>query len=111
MDSEDDSDSDEELTKAERKARKRDKQLELIAEDAEAELQSQIAEGAEYELPDELEEETADLQDVQRRIQDVIGVLNNFRERRQPGVARADYLDQVRLSPCSRRRILPLHPY
>lgn len=110
MDSEDDSDSDEELTKAERKARKRDKQLELIAEDAEAELQSQIAEGAEYELPDELEEETADLQDVQRRIQDVIGVLNNFRERRQPGVARADYLDQVRLLPCSRRRILPLHP-
>jgi len=44
----------------------------------------------------EEEEDLADLQDVNRRIQEIVGVLNNFKSSREEGVSRKDYMEKLK---------------
>ena len=41
-----------------------------------------------------------DLALVQRRIKDIVGVLENFSSRRSMGMSRGDYIQQVLVSRC-----------
>ena len=85
-------DSDEE-TAIERRARLQDAKIRKMKEQAAQELKTNIAEGEQFTLEDE--EELQDLQDVNRRIQEIVGVLNNFKSSREEGVSRKDYLEKV----------------
>lgn len=80
--SEDDSDEDD----MEAKSRKLDAAAQAEAEEAEAEMQTNIMlESDKYVLPGEDHEilQSTDLQVVQARIQEIVRVLNNFREMRE----------------------------
>lgn len=79
--SEDDSEDD-----MEAKSRKLDAAAQAEAEEAEAEMQTNIMlESDKYVLPGEDHEilQSTDLQVVQARIQEIVRVLNNFREMRE----------------------------
>jgi ribosomal RNA methyltransferase Nop2 len=81
-DSEEDSDEDD----MEAKSRKLDAAAQAEAEEAEAEMQTNIMlESDKYVLPGEDHEilQSTDLQVVQARIQEIVRVLNNFREMRE----------------------------
>ena len=91
--SEGDDDDSEEETAIERRARIQDAKIRKLQESAAAELKTNIEEGESLDL--EGEEDIQDLQDVQRRIQEIIGVLNNFADSRDPNISRKDYLEKV----------------
>jgi len=78
-----DSDDDDDM---EAKSRKLDAAAKAEAEEAEAELQTNIMlENDKYVLPGDDHEilQSTDLQVVQARIQEIVRVLNNFREMRE----------------------------
>ena len=89
-----DEDSEDEETEIEKKSRLRDKKLQKIQAESEAELKGALEDTE--NILDEVEEDATDLKDIQKRIQDIIGVLNNFTTLRQPGKSRKQYLDQLR---------------
>ncbi|KAF9977589.1 rRNA (cytosine-C5-)-methyltransferase nop2 [Actinomortierella ambigua] len=86
----------------ETKARKLDAQAKREAEEAEAELQTNIQmEDDKYVLPTDAEAlDSTDLQVVQTRIQEIVRVLNNFREMREGNRSRQDYIDQLLKDLC-----------
>jgi ribosomal RNA methyltransferase Nop2 len=97
------SDEDDEpaFTTLESKALKRDQKIKKQLQEAEDELQANIKESKKFSLKEEEEEDKAeprDLQDLQRRIQEIVGVLSNFTENREPGVSRSTYLARVQRS-------------
>ncbi|KAF9177751.1 rRNA (cytosine-C5-)-methyltransferase nop2 [Haplosporangium sp. Z 767] len=95
-----DSDDDDDM---EAKSRKLDAAAKLEAEEAEAELQTNIMlESDKYVLPDEDHEilQSTDLQVVQARIQEIVRVLNNFREMREGNRSRNDYIAQLLKDLC-----------
>lgn len=97
----DDEDSDQEELPSERRARQLDREQAELEEDAAAELQTNIMEREVFRLPSgqEIEKEKQvplDLQLVQQRIQDIIFVLGAFKDNREPGKSRPDYLEQLR---------------
>ena len=89
----DSDESDGEETAIERRARLQDQKIRLAKEQAEKELKTNITDGEKFDLNNE---DIQDLQDVNRRIQEIIGVLNNFKASKQDGVSRKDYLEKVR---------------
>ncbi|KAG0315099.1 rRNA (cytosine-C5-)-methyltransferase nop2 [Linnemannia gamsii] len=98
-DSEEDSDEDD----MEAKSRKLDAAAQAEAEEAEAEMQTNIMlESDKYVLPGEDHEilQSTDLQVVQARIQEIVRVLNNFREMREGNRSRNDYISQLLKDLC-----------
>ncbi|KAF9094130.1 rRNA (cytosine-C5-)-methyltransferase nop2 [Mortierella sp. GBA35] len=87
----------------ETKSRKLDAAAKAEAEEAEAELQTNIMlESDKYVLPGEDNEilQSTDLQVVQARIQEIVRVLNNFREMREGNRSRNDYISQLLKDLC-----------
>eukprot|EP00899_Mesostigma_viride_P013173 jgi/Mesvir1/21857/Mv04237-RA.1 len=87
------------------KARKLDAKRAREKAEADAELATNIKETERFTLPSgqEIEAETlagADLALVQRRIKDVVAVLSNLKQLREPGKARADYVEQLTRDLC-----------
>ncbi|KAF9919860.1 rRNA (cytosine-C5-)-methyltransferase nop2 [Linnemannia zychae] len=96
----DESDDDDDM---ETKSRKLDAAAKAEAEEAEAELQTNIMmEEDKYVLPGEDHEalQSTDLQVVQARIQEIVRVLNNFREMREGNRSRNDYISQLLKDLC-----------
>ncbi|KAI8907672.1 NOL1/NOP2/sun family RNA met [Powellomyces hirtus] len=96
---EDEDGSDEEL-EVEREARELDEQAEEDARMGEEEMQTNIAQRERFVLPSgqEVDREaqlTEDVSLVQTRIQEIIRVLNNFKELKDPERSRAEYIDQL----------------
>lgn len=84
----------------ERKARLLDEEEELQAAEADEEMRLNIANNGPYHLQteEELEDEGADATDpaeVYQRIKDVIEVLSHFKERREEGRSRVDYIETL----------------
>ncbi|KAF9130284.1 rRNA (cytosine-C5-)-methyltransferase nop2 [Mortierella sp. GBA39] len=97
--SEDDSDEDD----MEAKSRKLDAAALAEAEEAEAEMQTNIMlESDKYVLPGDDHEilQSTDLQVVQARIQEIVRVLNNFRDMREGNRSRNDYISQLLKDLC-----------
>ena len=93
--SEDSDDSDDEM-EVERKSRMIDEEEEMQAKEAEEEMQLNIQTAEKFELPqDETTTESEDPAIVYQRIKDVVEVLSHFKQRRQDGRSRVDYLEQM----------------
>ncbi|VDM54264.1 unnamed protein product [Angiostrongylus costaricensis] len=101
----DESGTDDELP-IEKKARLLDKRRNAIAKEGESELRLNIVGQQQYELPsvDEIEKELREipnLQIIRDRINEVVQVLGDFKNRRQPGKNRDDYLAILAKDLCS----------
>ncbi|KAJ3175480.1 rRNA (cytosine-C5-)-methyltransferase nop2 [Geranomyces variabilis] len=97
-DSEDGEEGDE--MEVERQARELDEQAEEDAQMAEEEMQTNIAQRERFTLPSgqEVDREaqlTEDVSLVQTRIQEIMRVLNNFTELREPERSRSEYVEQL----------------
>lgn len=96
---EEDDDNDFEL-EIERKARLLDEEEARQAAEADEEMRLNIANNEPYHLQteEEMEEDGADATDpaeVYQRIKDVVEVLSHFKDRREPGRSRVDYMDTL----------------
>ncbi|GMT13519.1 hypothetical protein PFISCL1PPCAC_4816 [Pristionchus fissidentatus] len=101
-----DSEEDEEGLPIEKKTKKLDKKMAKIAAEGEEELQLNITGADRFELPtvEEVEEEiqtAPNLTSMKQRIQDVIQVLGDFKNRRQEGKSRSDYIEVLTKDLCS----------
>jgi len=100
--SDDDSESsseEEAMLPIERKALKEDARRAKAQEDARAEqLETNIQEDDVYQLPDSDDEDddgVPDLSAIQMRIQEIVRVLKDFKNRRESGKSRADYIGRL----------------
>ncbi|KAJ2742648.1 rRNA (cytosine-C5-)-methyltransferase nop2 [Coemansia sp. BCRC 34301] len=111
FDSEDDSDNETPVTfrDMEKRSRKLDAQRAEDAEMADMELQAQdqalTSEREIFSLPSDAQVEAEkdaplDLTQVQMRIQEIIRILNNFSDLRDPSRSRNEYMDQLKRDMC-----------
>lgn len=94
----DEDDDDEFELDIERKARLLDEEEALQAEEADEEMRLNIANNEPYHLQDDDEmdeEEASDPAEIYQRIKDVIEVLAHFKDRREPGRSRVDYVETL----------------
>ncbi|TYZ59470.1 hypothetical protein PybrP1_007082 [[Pythium] brassicae (nom. inval.)] len=97
-DDDDEADDDEFELDIERKARLLDEEEALQAEEADEEMRLNIANNEPYHLQDEDElgeEEASDPAEIYQRMKDVIEVLAQFKDRREPGRSRVDYVETL----------------
>jgi ribosomal RNA methyltransferase Nop2 len=96
---EESSSEEEELLPIERKALKEDARRAKEQEDARAEqLETNIQDDDVYQLPGSDEEEDdgiPDLSAIQMRIQEIVRVLKDFKNRRESGKSRNDYIERL----------------
>ncbi|KJH50779.1 NOL1/NOP2/sun family protein [Dictyocaulus viviparus] len=90
----------------EKKSRSLDKHKDSVMREAESELRLNISGQQEYKLPsvDEVEKELKELPNlkvIRDRINEVIQVLGDFKNRRMPGKSREDYLVVLTKDLCS----------
>ncbi|CAL1270197.1 unnamed protein product [Larinioides sclopetarius] len=105
-DSDDDSEGDDDMLpieKASKKLMKKEKQLNKLNE---AELQTNIQQTEIFRLPSgqEIEKEDVaapDLVILNQRIKDIIFVLSDFSNRREPDRSRVEYINQLRTDLCA----------
>jgi len=102
----DDDDDDDDLLPIEKASKKLEKKKAKEAKEAEDELKTNIAETEKVTLPSgqEIEKEKAsapDLEILNQRIKDVVFVLNDFKNRREEGKDRQDYMAQLRHDLCT----------
>ncbi|KAH7727421.1 ribosomal RNA methyltransferase NOP2-like protein [Aphelenchoides avenae] len=106
-DEDDDEDAEEEgLMAVEKKAKKLEKKAAKTQQLADEELKLNVESTSKFELPDveQAKEELKsipNLEIVKERIQDVIQVLGDFKNRCQPGKKRKEYLDVLKADLCS----------
>jgi 25S rRNA (cytosine2870-C5)-methyltransferase len=85
----------------ERKSRKLEARKAREAAEAEAELmesamQTNIGEdGGDFDMLEDEEEDQADISQINHRIKEVVNILGNFKELRDPAKSRQDYLDRL----------------
>jgi len=105
-DSSDDSDGDNEDMKIERQSKKLyKKQMKMLDEAKKEELKMNIEDKEKFVLPSgqEIEQEAStapDLQIIQSRIADVIQVLQDFKNKREEGVDRQQYVGRLKKDLC-----------
>ncbi|KAI9340467.1 NOL1/NOP2/sun family-domain-containing protein [Obelidium mucronatum] len=95
----DDDDEDDDEMEIERDAREQDLENEELEELAEEELKTNIAQREKFVLPSgqEIEKgpQSEDLQVILTRIQEVVRVLGNFKELKEDGRSRSEYVEQL----------------
>ncbi|KAJ0408187.1 hypothetical protein ATCC90586_003295 [Pythium insidiosum] len=101
-DDEEEADEDDEFElDIERKARRLDERQAREAAEAEEEMRLNIANNERFHLPteeeqdEEADEAASDPAEVYQRIKDVIEVLSHFKERREPGRSRVEYVETL----------------
>ncbi|XP_074654658.1 uncharacterized protein LOC141908477 isoform X2 [Tubulanus polymorphus] len=106
-DAEEESENDEEkLLPIEKASRKLEKQKKKEVKEAEKELQTNIAQSEKFVLPSgqEIEKDAVqapDLALIQQRMKDIIQVLGDFKNRREKGRPRSEYIKQLRSDLCT----------
>lgn len=94
-----DSDASESELPIEKASKNLMKQQEQEMQDSEMELKTNIASTEKIVLPSgqeiEKEKESPDLAIIKQRIKDILMVLDNFKERKEEGKSRGDYVDQL----------------
>jgi ribosomal RNA methyltransferase Nop2 len=88
------------LLAVERRTARLDRKKAAVREEARAEeLEAAVQEYEPFVLPSaealEAEQHAPDLPSVRRRIQDVARVLSNFKQLRQPGSTRGEYMERL----------------
>jgi len=97
---------DDDLLPIEKASKKLERKKAKEAKEADEELKTNIAETEKVTLPSgqEIEKEKAsapDLEILNQRIKDVVAVLNDFKNRREEGKDRQDYMAQLRHDLCT----------
>ncbi|WCJ33124.1 Ribosomal RNA small subunit methyltransferase F [Euphorbia peplus] len=100
-----DSDSDSDGSDIEGKSKRIDIRKKKVLEDAKKEMKDDIQVNIgedEFRLPtkEELEDEKRglpDLPNLQRRIREIVRVLSNFKDLKQEGIGRKDYVEQLKI--------------
>jgi len=97
---------DDDLLPIEKASKKLERKKAQEAKEADEELKTNIAETEKVTLPSgqEIEKEKAsapDLEILNQRIKDVVAVLNDFKNRREEGKDRQDYMAQLRHDLCT----------
>lgn len=86
------------IEKAAKKLKKREEKQKKLAEE---ELKMNVADRDVFSFPSENEqEEPLGLQDVQRRIKDVVAVLSDFNNQREEGRSRSEYIELLTSDLC-----------
>ncbi|KAJ3289516.1 rRNA (cytosine-C5-)-methyltransferase nop2 [Rhizoclosmatium sp. JEL0117] len=97
--SDDEDEDDDDEMEIEREAREQDLENEELEELGDEELKTNIAQRETFVLPSgqEIEKgpQSEDLQVILTRIQEIVRVLNNFRELKEEGRSRSEYVDQL----------------
>jgi len=101
----DEEEGEEEELEIEKEARELDEKQKEDERLADEELKINVAETEKMVLTSgqEIEKDTMmapDLTLIQQRIQDVVKILNNFREMRDPEMSRTDYMEQLKKDLC-----------
>ena len=105
-DDDDDNEGDDDELPIEKQSRKLKKKQAKEAKEAEEELKLNIADTEVFQLPSgqEIEQEKSrppDLQIIQTRIKEVMGVLKNFAQKRDPEKSRKEYIECLNRDLCT----------
>ena len=105
-DDDDDNEGDDDELPIEKQSRKLKKKQAKEAKEAEEELKLNIADTEVFQLPSgqEIEQEKSrppDLQIIQTRIKEVMGVLKNFAQNRDPEKSRKEYIECLNRDLCT----------
>lgn len=97
----DEEDDEEGLTKFEKQSKKLDKKLARQKKESDLEMQLNIKQQERVALPDEEDEDIpSNLQEVKQRMDDIVRVLGDFQNLRDPNTPRASYVSRLTKDVC-----------